>query len=157
MLSPRLEHHGPTHRNANQQNAHDNDNMTDTTSTDVITFQTPMTLQADAEVRLACDGEIQVRSRRCSILVSAQTPITLSVSTKSDVTPFDNLNEDFARGWRKLPDELRIEILSYNLVAANVISSNKSNDCDSNFTLGRELRHHLTLGLDIAPLAWQIF
>lgn len=116
-----------------------------------------MTLQADAEVRLACDGEIQVRSRRCSILVSAQTPITLSVSTKSDVTPFDNLNEDFARGWRKLPDELRIEILSYNLVAANVISSNKSNDCDSNFTLGRELRHHLTLGLDIAPLAWQIF
>lgn len=46
-------------------------------STYIVTLQTPMTLQANAEVRLAV-REIQVRSRRYSILISSPSPITLS-------------------------------------------------------------------------------
>ena len=74
-----------------------------------------------------------------------------------------SLTADFARGWRKLPDELKCEILAHNLVFETPIGrhyllqdargswSKDAARCD------RVLHHHMCLGPEIAGLARQVY
>ncbi|KAJ4348958.1 hypothetical protein N0V95_005006 [Ascochyta clinopodiicola] len=78
----------------------------------------------------------------------------------------EQLGTDFADGWRKLPDELKIEVLKHNLVFSKPIAyrgnewylSNSNSITESEeFDHDLILRHHIALGPEIATLALQVF
>jgi hypothetical protein len=72
------------------------------------------------------------------------------------VVPAGQLDVAFANGWR-LPTELKVEVLSYNLLIHNDwIRPTSDGPNGKDFVHGSELRHHLALGDDFA-LATQIF
>jgi hypothetical protein len=54
----------------------------------------------------------------------------------------------FAKGWRKLPTELKIEVLSYILVHDQWIHDDTFTSGEEVVLSGLELRHHLALGPD---------
>ncbi|KAF9690906.1 hypothetical protein EKO04_011251 [Ascochyta lentis] len=76
-----------------------------------------------------------------------------------------NVDTDFANGWRKLPDELNIEVLKHNLVSdkpityhrSPVYSHHQSTFVGGDFKHNAVLRHHLALSLEAAALALQVF
>ena len=79
-------------------------------------------------------------------------PAKLMVPVNHTVAP---LAADFARGWRKLPDELKCEILAHNLVREKPIQrheflSETSSDDEV-------LYHHMCLGPEIAELARETY
>jgi hypothetical protein len=78
------------------------------------------------------------------------------------------LTKGFAHCWRNLPTELKIAILSHNLISPDGISTyrdyHQGNDqrpelqtYDRRFTLDNVLYHHLSLGHEIAYLTHKIF
>ena len=136
-------------------------------SEDVIRLKNAMTVQAGNEIRIVCDSRIKLEhlgDRDCGCvqrdnsnpvtphtLISATTPITLVAGdTPMRISPTKSLDSDFATGWRKLPDELRIEILKVNLVCDTLIPSDDG-------TSRKILRQHLALGPEISSLALQVF
>ena len=119
-------------------------------------LQTPVPLASKADHPMLRD-EVQVETCFRSTRISASTPVHRFVAEKTATSPHLDLGEDFARGWRKLPDELKIEILCYNLVSGNktCVSSNMIKRPD--LALGKMLRHHLALGPELAALSQQVF
>ncbi|KAF3044209.1 hypothetical protein E8E11_008208 [Didymella keratinophila] len=82
------------------------------------------------------------------------------VDPAKPMVPFNHtvapLTADFARGWRKLPDELKVKVLSYNLVYDVWIHGTAFLSGKDDFLHGPRLRHHLALRSDFA-LATQVF
>lgn len=55
--------------------------------------------------------------------ISASTPIRLFAETWTRISPTEPLNEAFAKGWQKIPDNLKYKILQVNLKADMLIGS----------------------------------
>jgi hypothetical protein len=68
------------------------------------------------------------------------------------IEPAEQLGPAFARGWRKLPDELRLEVLVDNLVSADPIRRTADG-----FTMRQTLYNYLAMGPEIARLAHDTF
>lgn len=74
------------------------------------------------------------------------------------------LTQDFARGWHKLPEELKIEILRHNLVSPTGIKISLETVYEDNklifqkaTTLSTVLGRHLAMGAFIAPFVRDIY
>jgi hypothetical protein len=71
------------------------------------------------------------------------------------VEPLDALGAEFVRGWHKLPDELKVRVLEFNVTAQSPISyyaSIANNGCDVG-----NLWHHLKATPEIAGLSRDIY
>lgn len=142
---------------------------------DVVQLRNPITLSPGSKVTIMCHYSVQVevidhdvrcpngRGTRREVpmcLLSATTPLPLTATKAMRITPSEPLSPEFAEGWRKLPDELRVEVLAHNLVCRQPIVHNHVRSGDKlrlDCALGTQLRHHLALGPEFASLARQIF
>jgi hypothetical protein len=88
--------------------------------------------------------------------ISASTSIRLFAETWTRISPTEPLNEAFAKGWEKIPDNLKYKILQVNLKADMLIGS-ESRCCVGDFEAGCVLRHHIALGPEFATLAARVF
>jgi hypothetical protein len=122
----------------------------------VISFTTPMTIKASANILVTCSCPIKAFvSLRRHILVTATTPTLLTAPTTMRLEQADDLGTDFARGWEKLPEEIKLHILSYNLdLNGSGIYYDAKTSC---YTSQDRLSSHLAMGPEIARLAYGIF
>jgi hypothetical protein len=88
-------------------------------------------------------------------LVSGQEDDEATSCSSAELPP---LTEDFAHGWRSLLDELKIEVLSHNLVLDQLIFNLRVksdwievDECEITYL------HHMALGPEIASLAQAVF
>lgn len=78
-------------------------------------------------------------------------PPLVSAPYKFDLIPRFDLGEDFARGWDKLPAEIKVHILSFNLVSDENITEKQHKK------MLPTLLHHLRCTPEIAGLAEEIY
>ncbi|KAH5241757.1 hypothetical protein HBI72_203410 [Parastagonospora nodorum] len=64
-----------------------------------------------SDIKLALD-----QSPNLPIHVSAAIPTTITTTSRTLVEPSGALGELFVRGWRALPEELRLRVLHFNLL-----------------------------------------
>lgn len=124
-------------------------------NTDLIHLTTPMNIQPDTECHVTCIAPIKVElAGGQHLYLSAHTFATLKAPVSMTISPTDRLGPGFARGWNKLPDELKIAILEENLVQ-------EDNYVHWQLFQGpvvcRTLLQHLAMGPDISRLAHEIF
>jgi hypothetical protein len=72
------------------------------------------------------------------------------------VKPDGGLGPAFAEGWDKLPDELKVRVLSCNLVAEDTISS-EDTETDADTERVINFHHHLWTTPEIASLSREIY
>jgi hypothetical protein len=89
------------------------------------------------------------------VFISSPGPITISTSEPMWVFPHAPLTKAFADGWTKLPDELKVQILSNLIPSSNFLfrdpSYLKKRVC------WKELQHYSQMTPEIRCLATQIF
>ncbi|KAF2824632.1 hypothetical protein CC86DRAFT_371199 [Ophiobolus disseminans] len=77
------------------------------------------------------------------------------------VSPTGDLGDAFAVGWNKLSDEIKLRILSCNLLSDDPLHSKRLHDARDNlgrsYTIRPEFDKHLAMGADIARLAHDVF
>ena len=115
----------------------------------------PRTCPSNTETRLVPHSDVQMYNAgdlRMSVL--ANTASTSCAPTLLEASPTTSLGDGFARGWHKLPEELKLAIISYNLASDNPIHflRNRAGDCSRTRTylMRPELEKHLAMGPDIA-------
>jgi hypothetical protein len=136
----------------------------------VVRLTNEITLQPGTKIELVCESRVKVKMMEPRVflpgdhykdsskafpysLVSASTPITLvSENRRIRISSTAPLSEGFARGWRKLPDELKVEVLKSNLVQGWPIYYDIGQPLHQSM-----LSHHPALGPDFAHLAEQTF
>jgi hypothetical protein len=88
-------------------------------------------------------------------------------SSRADPLDSDSKNfappcpqSDFARGWRKLPNELKLQVLVHNLITVDGFEYALAQHGDlenMHATLNATLTAHMCMGPEIAPLALQVY
>jgi hypothetical protein len=95
---------------------------TESTEPQAFELTTSMSIPASTEILVTCRGGIKLElSLGQHVFFSAKTPTTLFSPTTMRLEPAEQLGPYFARGWRKLPEEIRINILAHDLVSADPI------------------------------------
>jgi hypothetical protein len=122
----------------------------------VINLMTPVTINAGTEVLVKCSRPIKLSlSQEFQVLIPATSPILLTAPTTMWLDRSDNLGPDFVRRWDKLPEEIKMHILSFNLVLED-----REDTCDNGVdevTLQDDLCSHLAMGPEIARLAYEVY
>ncbi|UPX12693.1 uncharacterized protein EKO05_0003232 [Ascochyta rabiei] len=142
--------------------------------TESFELKVPMILQTGTEVLIASQSGIKIEvleeSRCCCYvcthkepalphcLVSSSKPIRILTEDETRISPVESLGMDFAQGWNKLTDELRIKILGYNLTQQCIITQREPEKIDPRgFTTDCILHHHIAFGPVFATLATRVF
>jgi hypothetical protein len=119
-----------------------------------LELTTLMSVPARSEILVTCRGGMKLElSLGQHIILSAETPTTFFLPSVMRLEPLGQLGPDFVLGWRKLLEELRIQILAHNLVSPNPIRHTR----DGSFTLSPTLYNYLAIGPEIARLAHETF
>ncbi|KAF2824633.1 hypothetical protein CC86DRAFT_407799 [Ophiobolus disseminans] len=133
---------------------------TTTSEPEIIDLKTPMAFPPSSEVLVTCSSAIKLEMQPDShVLISATTPTTPTASTSMTISPSRDFGDVFLRGWKSLPEEIKLHVLSFRLVHDAPISydDGRYNKMHNDFTLGPELRNHLAMGPDIARIAYEVF
>lgn len=106
------------------------------------------------ELSVGCEWPIIVSSRSPITLTSLPRTATRSVP-RLHFAAKDNLDSRFAEGWKKLPDELKVRILRYNLTVDEPIHYCRTT---GGWPWGQVLLpHYLLMPLEIAGIAHEVF
>lgn len=85
----------------------------------------------------------------------SQASHAVAAAVPAQHTLTEQLNTNFAQGWRKLPNEFKIKILAYNLVSDIPIGHEPYLEGSKDYD--HVLTHHMELGTEIALLAKQVY
>ena len=126
---------------------------------DVIDLKSPMTFAPRSNIIVTCSSTIKLElPEHYRVFITANTPTMLSSPTAMTLLPLGSLGADFLLGWNSLPKELKLHVLSFNLVDNEYIWLTIIREIRSQrFTLGPDLRRHLAMGPEIAQLAQEVF
>jgi hypothetical protein len=114
---------------------------------------TPMSIPAGIKILVTCRGGIKLEmSPGQHVTLSAKTPTKLFSPIAMRIESAEQLGPDFARGWRKLPEELRLKVQAHNLVSADPIRK-----APDGFTMRQTLYDYRAMVPDIAPQAHDTF
>jgi hypothetical protein len=119
----------------------------------VIHLTTHMTLAPSTELYITCDSAIEIESRP-PVYISSACPILIKASAKASakISPSCSLGPDFAKGWQKLPTELKMHVLSFNLVLDTYVEYGTTLPA-----VQQVLYAHLAMGPEIAGLSLSVF
>jgi hypothetical protein len=93
----------------------------------VVHLTSPMTLKENRSVLVTCDTMVKIELTPAShTFISASIPTTITAPKEFTISPTACLGPNFARLWRKLPVELRENILRFNLVFEEPYAKGKS-------------------------------
>lgn len=118
---------------------------------EVIQIHWPMEILRQASFAVYSSQPLDI-SAPCSMQIRAYTPIRIRCDSKLTISPAGPATSGFARGWSKLPTELELEILRYNLLFPSPIWPS-----DINTVTRRELLPYLRVTPDIAEMAKSVF
>jgi hypothetical protein len=137
----------------------------------VVNLMTWMILQPGSELTVVCQSSIKIEqldkssAQYCTchtkpyaiphLLVTAECPTTITATSPIRISPTEQLNDLFARGWHRLPSKLKVKILSFNLSLSHNIVYDE--DYQGDFHKSRTLRRYIDMGPQIAPFAKQAF
>ncbi|KAH5710677.1 hypothetical protein HBI42_159240 [Parastagonospora nodorum] len=79
-----------------------------------------MTVAPDTKCLVTCSSDIKLaldQSPNLPIHVSAAIPTTITTTSRTVVEPSGALGKLFVRGWRALPEKLRLRVLHFNLLS----------------------------------------
>jgi hypothetical protein len=125
----------------------------------VVSLKTPMSIQPSTKLYLICGSRIKVRMPLDQhLFINATTPTAISGPSIVHISPAANLGVEFAHGWRSLPDELNLSVLSHIVLLSDtgVKKSAKSRTVYDS-PPHDELRRCLHMGPDIASLVHELF
>ncbi|KAF1958169.1 hypothetical protein CC80DRAFT_546405 [Byssothecium circinans] len=132
-----------------------------TTASDVIPLHHTSTVQPRTSHTYVSPDTIQIAR---GVFISSESPITITTTkhtTAFEITASRYLRPDpaFARGWNKLPEELKVKILSYLIIPLN-----EPIDYDNAYRLqhfnprgGVDLWRYLRMTPEIKILALELF
>jgi len=119
-----------------------------------LCIRTPLQMPAGSCLWVTAPSALHVVSASTIIKSVTQLTCTNAVYLRPHhdtwLIPSLQLNVAFATGWNKLPTELKVQILSYNLSFPETIDR-----CETNIL--QALDHHLRVSPEIAALAKEIF
>jgi len=119
-----------------------------------LCIRTPLQMPAGSWLWVTAPSALHVVSASTVIKSVTQLTCTNAVYLRPHhdtwLIPSLPLDSSFATGWNKLPTELKVQILSYNLSFPETIDR-----CDTNIL--QVLDHHLRISPEIAGLAKEIF
>lgn len=134
-----------------------------------------MTIQPGSNISVKCPTSFRISNGTLSIKVSTNRAFLISVSRQPvELLPVVCLGANFAHGWDKLPNELKVRILSFNLISYIPINAKSIAVCQetqnskcrrtshSHPRPGRKscsetLIHHLAMGSEIAEISKEIY
>jgi hypothetical protein len=123
----------------------------------VIQLTSSVTIAAGTALYVICNLPIEIESRdihRFTISAASPTLITAPAAMAFTLLPSGCLGPDFARGWQKLSDELKVNILRFNLIIDSYVEYGDT----ATFTEAHCLLYkHLAMGPEIASLSREIF
>lgn len=118
---------------------------------EVIEIHWPMDIPRQASFAVYSSQPLNI-SAPCSMQIHAYTPIRIRSDSKLTVSPAGPATPGFARGWRNLPTELKLEILRYNLLYPSPLWP-----ANINTVIRRELLPYLRMTPDVAEMAKAVF
>ena len=97
-----------------------------------VHFQTPMRLSNGSSLTLVLSGGLRING---PVLIHSSAPITITPidETSVDIASVADLGSNFVRGWNKLPDELKVRVLSFALHASLATSTRHGVVTSDNF------------------------
>jgi hypothetical protein len=123
------------------------------TGYDVFHLTSPMTLAAGTELKFTCDSAIgMILSSDHRVLISSFAPTIITAARQMIISPSGPYGARFARGPAKLPTELRLHVLRFNLVHNGLISH--AFDLPN---MEEALFEHLAMAPNIATLVREVF
>jgi hypothetical protein len=111
----------------------------------------PMVIPAHADFAVTSSQPLKIASPH-SLQIHALTPVHIRSEVELKIMPAGPLTSGFARGWRKLPNELKLDVLRHNLVFPTSIWP-----ANINAVVKRELLPYLIMTPDIAEVAQAVF
>jgi len=118
---------------------------------EVIEIHWPMDIHRQASFAVYSSQPLNI-SAPCSMQIHAYTPIRIRSDSKLTISPAGPATPGFARGWSKLPTELKLEILRYSLLYPSPLWP-----ANINTVIRRELFPYLRMTPDIAEMAKAVF
>jgi hypothetical protein len=119
-----------------------------------------MVFPANTEISIICTSSIKVELP-CDqhFTLAANVTATLTLSHRAWVSPTAELSAALARGWHKLPCELKVKVLEYNLISDWPIrrESDYADPPVCTFSHSKTVYAHLAMGPSIAELVPEIF
>ncbi|KAF2788343.1 hypothetical protein K505DRAFT_394809 [Melanomma pulvis-pyrius CBS 109.77] len=122
---------------------------------DVPDVITSMTIPPNTPMKFTARSPVEIRTRwnRAGLTIQADNPTLLSAPYRMELYPTADLGAAFARGWRSLPDELKLLILSFNLTLENPVTNA---DIRSAFN-GGIADHHRRTTAEIKSMVHDVF
>lgn len=118
---------------------------------EVVEIHWPMYIPKRATFAVSAPQPIQIAAPY-SMQIHSNSPIHIICDSKLKVSPAGPATPGFARGWLKLPTELKLQILRHNLTCPSAIWPSNINTVTR-----RELFPYLRMTPDIATLAKYVF
>ncbi|KAF2249524.1 hypothetical protein BU26DRAFT_565169 [Trematosphaeria pertusa] len=113
----------------------------------------PMNIAANTSLWLSCNGPLEIKSVGVTerLLVQSSSPILINTKSCIDIVP--PLTSGFVKGWHKLPDELKLQVLEHNVLVSGLIGGSAQPDQVKE----KHLFPYLRMTPEIAALAKEIF
>ena len=118
---------------------------------EVIEIHWPMEIPRQASFAVYSSQPLVI-SAPSSMQIHAYTPVRIRSDSKLTISPAGPATPGFAKGWSKLPTELKLEILRYNLLYPSPLWP-----ANINTVIRRELFPYLRMTPDIAEVAKSVF
>jgi hypothetical protein len=124
----------------------------------LITLRNPMIFPAHREVNVICAFPIKVKfAHDQHLILAANVAATFTVSHRTWISPIAPLEATFQRDWDRIPCELRVKVLEYNLTSDQPIREEWAFRDRQAFSLSETVYAHLAMGPSIADLVPEIF
>jgi hypothetical protein len=138
--------------------SHSSTSSTVPPTTVTINLRNPMVFPAHTKINVICTSPIRVLLPPDQhFTLDANIAASFTVSHRTWVSPTAPLDMTFARDWDRLPCELRVNVLEFNLTSDRPIQGETEYQDPSTFTLSKTVYAHLAMGPSIADLVPEIF
>ena len=117
---------------------------------------THITIGAKQGIWIQCDSAVRLRAKAAEynstldIIIESDGALYLAMPESVSAIPIGPIHFDFAHGWLKLPAEIKVQILSYNLDMSRAGGLDIDHGED-------EIMHHARTTPEIASLAQEVY
>jgi hypothetical protein len=130
-----------------------------------LRLSTTLSVQAKQGIWLQCKSGIRIRETDYDtandIVIETDGPVYIAHPRPATIIPATPLDEDFAIGWQRLPTELKVQVLTNNLLRYGqpVITASPPRPGENNGVVFpfHGFIHHVLLGPHFADLSKEVF
>jgi hypothetical protein len=124
-----------------QPASHSSTSSTVPPATMTINLRNPMVFPAHTKINVICTSPIRVLfPHEQHFTLDANIVASFTVSHRTWILPTEPLDATFARDWDRLPCELRVKVLEYNLTSDRPIRGQTQYKDPSTFTMSKSVR-----------------